>query len=295
MKKPRVAVIGTGIMGAGMAERLLDQAFEVDIWDRSPAATSRLVERGAKVQSKPSDAVESGDVVITMLPTAAIVEDVMIGQKVLAAMRPNAVWAQMGTIGVEGTERLTTNAAAERPQVDFVDAPVSGTRAPARNGQLIILASGPERARATVQPVFEALGQNVMWLGAAGVGTRMKLILNTWLAFEIEAAAEIREITQRLGVPYQAVVDTVRGGPMASPLALARLEKMQKGDQSVDFPLEWALKDLDLVTQAAGPRAAPATHAIAERWRDLVAQGLGRRDVTVAGLSVTQDPAATTQ
>jgi 3-hydroxyisobutyrate dehydrogenase len=153
----------------------------------------------------------------------------------------------------------------------------------------MILASGPDRARAVLQTVFEALGQRVMWLGRAGMGMRMKLILNTWLAFEIEAAAEIRESAERLGVSYEALVDTVRGGPMASPLALARLDKMEKGDDSIDFPLEWALKDLDLTTQATGVDAVPVAHAIAERWRDLASSGLGRRDVTAARLGFTRD------
>lgn len=290
MEKPRVAVIGTGIMGAGMAERLLDQGFAVDVWDRTAATTAGIAQRGAMAHSRPADAVGSADIVITMLPTAPALEDVMFGQEVLSAMRPNAVWAQMATIGLDGTDRVNKKAAAQRPDVDFVDAPVSGTRGPARNGQLVILASGPEPARATAQPVFDALGQKVTWLGRAGMGMRMKLILNTWLAFEIEAAAEIREASERLDVPYQTLVDTVRGGPMASPLALARLDKMQKEDDSVDFPLEWALKDLDLTAQAAGPDATPVAHAIAERWRGLVVQGLGRRDVTAARLGFTRNP-----
>lgn len=292
MEKPRVAVIGTGIMGGGMAERLLEQGFAVDVWDRTPATANRIAERGATAHPQPADAVASADVVITMLPTAVALEDVMLGQKVLAAMQPKTIWAQMGTIGLDGTERLITETARQRPDVDFVDAPVSGTRGPARNGQLVVLASGPERARATAQPVFDAVGQKVMWLGPAGIGMRMKLILNTWLAFEIEAAAEIREAAERLDVPYQALVDTVRGGPMASPLALARLDKMQNGDDSVDFPLEWALKDLDLTAKAAGAGTTPIAHAIAERWRGLVAQGLGRRDVTAARLGFPRDLSA---
>jgi 3-hydroxyisobutyrate dehydrogenase len=289
MEKPRVAIIGAGIMGAGMAERLLDQGFAVDVWDRTPASAARIAERGAIAHGQPADAVAAAGVVITMLPTTAVLEAVMLEQRVLDAMRPNSVWAQMGTIGVDGTERLITESGSRRPDVDFVDAPVSGTRGPARSGQLIILASGRDRARPVVQAVFEALGQRVMWLGRAGMGTRMKLILNTWLAFEIEAAAEIRESAERLGVSYEALVDTVRGGPMASPLALARLDKMQKGDDSIDFPLEWALKDLDLTTQATGAGAVPVAHAIAERWRGLVADGLGRRDVTAVRLGFTGD------
>jgi 3-hydroxyisobutyrate dehydrogenase len=286
MEGPRVAIIGTGIMGGAMAERLLDQSFAVDVWDRTAATAAHIAERGAAAHGQPGDAVAAADVVITMLPTAAVLEDVMLAQKVLDAMRSGSVWAQMGTIGVDATDRLTTETANRRPDVDFVDAPVSGTRGPARNGQLTILASGPDHARSVVQAVFEALGQKVVWLGRAGMGMRMKLILNTWLAFEIEAAAEIRESTERLGVSYEALVDTVRGGPMASPLALARLDKMQKRDESIDFPLEWALKDLDLTMRATGRDAIPVAGAIAERWRGLVARGYGRSDVTAARLGL---------
>ena len=289
MEKPRVAIIGTGIMGAGMAERLLEQGFAVDVWDRTAATAARIANRGAIAHERPTDAVAAADIVISMLPTAAVLAAVMLEQRVLDAMRPNSVWAQMGTIGLDGTEGLIRETLNRRPDVDFVDAPVSGTRGPARRGQLIILASGPDRARAIVQPVFETLGQRVIWLGRAGMGMRMKLILNTWLAFEIEAAAEIRESAERLGVSYEALVDTVQGGPMASPLALARLDKMQKGDDSIDFPLEWALKDLDLTTLATGPGAIPVASAIAERWRGLVADGLGRRDVTAARLGFKRD------
>ncbi len=289
MDKPRVAIIGVGIMGGAMAERLLDQGFVVDVWDRTAATAARIAERGAVAHGQPVDAVAAAGVVITMLPTAAVLENVMLEHQVLNGMRPGSVWAQMGTIGVDATDRLITETVNRRPDVHFVDAPVSGTRGPARNGQLTILASGPDQARAVVQAVFEALGQKVLWLGRAGMGMRMKLVLNTWLAFEIEAAAEIRESTERLGVSHEALLDTVRGGPMASPLALARLDKMQKGDDTIDFPLEWALKDLDLTTQAAGMGAIPVAAAIAERWRGLVAEGFGRRDVTAARLGFRPD------
>lgn len=284
MNKPRVAVIGTGIMGAGMAERLLDQGFSVDVWDRTPVVAARVAERGAIAHAEAQDAVRAANVVITMLPTAPAVSEVMLGQKVLEAMRPNGIWAQMATVGLDAVETLVQEVAKRRPDVDFVDAPVSGTREPARNGQLVILASGAERVRATAQPVFEALGQRVLWLGSAGMGMRLKLILNTWLAFEIELAAEIRETAERLGVPYDRLVDTLHGSPMASALAVARLDKMQKADDTVDFPLEWALKDLDLTAAGAGADAVPIGRAIADRWRGLVAQGLGRRDVTAVRL-----------
>lgn len=289
--KPKIALLGTGIMGAGMAERLVDLGFTVDVWDRTPTATAQLAERGAGTHEAARDAVRSADVVITMLATGAAVADVMLNQGVLMAMPEGAIWVQMGTIGVEGTERLIAEVASRRTQVSFVDAPVSGTRDPARNGQLTILASGPDLAQATLQPVLEALGQRVLWVGRAGMGSRLKLVLNTWLAFEVEAAAEASATADRLGVPYETLLRAVQGGPLASATALARLAKMEGSDHSPQFPLEWALKDLDLVAEAIGRDAIPVAGAIAERWRALVSHGVGRLDVSAARLGLTADDA----
>lgn len=293
--KPRIALLGTGIMGAGMAERLLDLGFTVDVWDRTPTATAHLAKRGASAYENANDAVRGADVVITILATGTAVTDVMLRQNVLLATREGAIWVQMGTIGVEGTERLIAEVASRRPQISFVDAPVSGTRDPARNGQLTILASGPDAAQATLQPVFEALGQRVLWVGPAGMGSRLKLVLNTWLAFEVEAAAEASATADRLGVSYETLLSAVRGGPLASATALARLAKMEKSDHSPQFPLEWALKDLDLVAEAIGRDPIPAAGAIAERWRVLVGRGLGRLDVSAARLGLTVDDAGSVE
>jgi 3-hydroxyisobutyrate dehydrogenase len=290
--KPRVAVLGTGIMGAGMAERLLDQGFFVDVWDRTPAAAAPLAERGATPHAEAAEAVRRADVAVTMLATGEAVTDVMLRHDVLDAIAPGGVWAQMATIGIEATENFIAEVADRRPEVAFVDAPVTGTRDPARTGQLTILASGPDRARATLEPVFQALGQRVLWLGPPGLGTRLKLVLNTWLAFEVEAVAEASATADRLGVPYEALLDAVRGGSLASGTALARLAKMEKSDHSPQFPLEWALKDLDLTAAATGPDAVPVATAIADRWRGLVGEGLGRLDVSAARFGLTSETSA---
>jgi 3-hydroxyisobutyrate dehydrogenase len=292
-ERPHVAVLGTGIMGAGMAERLLDEGFPVAVWDRTPAAAAPLVERGAAAYADPTQAVSRADIVVTMLATGDAVTDLMLRRNVLDSVRPDGIWVQMGTIGVEAIERLISEVADRRPDVSLVDAPVSGTRAPARNGQLTILASGPDGACTTLEPVFRALGQRVLWLGGAGLGTRLKLVLNTWLAFEVEAVAEASAAADRLGIPSDALLAAVEGGPLASATALARLAKMERSDHSAQFPLEWALKDLDLTATATGPDAIPIASAIAERWRGLVGQGLGRLDVSAARLGLTSDAAAT--
>src|SRR5437868_11879402 len=282
--RPVVALLGAGTMGSGMAQRMLDLEFPVTVWNRTPVAV--LAERGANLPAKPAEAVADAEVVVTMLPTADAVEDVMLRGRTLDVLRTNATWAQMGTIGVQATERLAAEVARRRPDVAFVDAPVSGSREPARNGRLLILASGPDRAHRSVDAVFAALGQRTLWLGSAGTASRLKLVLNAWLAFEIEAAAEASALAERLGIPYAVLADAVVGGPLASATALAKLAKMERGDYSADFSLEWALKDLDLALAASGAETTPVVMAIAERWRRLVAQGHGHFDISAARLGL---------
>jgi 3-hydroxyisobutyrate dehydrogenase len=286
---PRIVLLGAGTMGAGIAERLLDKGFAVDVWNRTPGPAARLAERGATAYTQAAQAVAIADVVLTMLPTGEVVKEVMLDQSTLHALRPGTVWAQMGTIGIGNTENLQSEIARQRPDVAFVDAPVSGSREPARNGRLLILASGPERARPILGPVFEALGRP-LWLGEAGAGSRMKLVLNTWLAFEVEAAAEVSAVAAHLGVPYQALLDAVTGGTLASGVAMTKLAKIERGDYLADFSLEWALKDLDLMQQAAGTEVLPVAGVIAERWRRLVSEGYGRLDISAARMGLDPTP-----
>ena len=224
-----------------------------------------------------------------MLPTAAVVNDVMVDGGVLGAMAEGAVWAQMGTIGVDATLQLDASVRGRRPDVMFVDAPVSGSTIPAERGELVVLASGPEEAARAVDPVFAVVGRRTVWLGRAGGGSRMKLVLNTWLAFEVEAAAEIAALANAFGIPDDTLTDTVAGSPLVSPFAAAKLAKMQAQDDSPQFSLEWALKDLDLVADAAPPGAVPVARAIADRWGRLVARGAGRLDVSAARLGLGGD------
>jgi 3-hydroxyisobutyrate dehydrogenase len=287
---PRVAVLGVGTMGGGMARRLLDEGFAVDVWNRSRGPAAALAEAGATAHSDAAEAAARADILLTMLPTADAVSEVVLRGGVLDALRTGTTWAQMGTIGIEATERLAAEVARRRPDVAFVDAPVSGSREPARTGRLVILASGPDEAPRILEPVFSALGQRTVWLGPAGRGSRMKLVANTLLAFEVEAVAEVDALATRLGVPYADVVEAVSGGPLASVTEMAKLAKMDSGDHSADFSLEWALKDLDLALAAAGAGAAPVTAAIADRWRGLVQHGYGRLDVSAARLGLDAEP-----
>jgi 3-hydroxyisobutyrate dehydrogenase len=282
----RVTVIGTGTMGTAVVHRLLAAGATVNVWNRSPGPARELAALGAQVHAGPRAAVNGAAVVLSLLPTGDITRSVMLGRGVITALAPGAVWAQMGTIGIDATTALNASVTARRPDVRFVDAPVSGSRAPAEAGELLVLGSGPESAKPVVLPILSALGRRTLWLGPAGAGTRMKLVMNTWLAFEVEAAAEASALADHLGIESGVLADALSGSPLVSPLAASKLRKIQTADDHPDFSLGWALKDLELAESAAAAGGIPVAGAISRRWRVLADHGAAGLDVSAARLGL---------
>jgi 3-hydroxyisobutyrate dehydrogenase len=287
-----VAVIGAGIMGAAMTRNLVAAGLVTRVWDRSAAATGPLGEAGAVVAASAREAAAGAGVVITMLPTAEAVESVIFDDGVAAAFADGCAWAQMGTIGVEATLRIRDRLAAQRPGVLLVDAPVSGSKGPAEQGQLLILASGPAAAADLVDPVFAILGRKTVWLGEAGQGSLMKIIVNAYMSILIEGVAETMELADQLGIGHQQLADCIAGGPLDAPIADAKLHKMDRGDYGAEFPLEWALKDVDLAIGAVGGQAPPLLAALSAQWHAAVAAGHGRQDISAARLALGSGSAA---
>jgi 3-hydroxyisobutyrate dehydrogenase len=284
---PLVSVLGTGIMGSAIARRLVGAGVRTTVWDRSPTATTPLREAGTEVARSPDAAVQGAAIVITMLPTAEVVDEVIFGGKVSDAFAPGAVWAQMGTIGLDAITDLAARLGKVRPDVLLVDAPVSGSKGPAEAGQLLILASGPTEAQAIVQPVFSAIGRKTVWLGDAGQGSRMKLVVNAYMSALIEGVAEALELADRLGVDSSRLAEAIEGGPLDAPIADAKLHKMERGDFAPEFPLEWALKDVDLALAAGGDARLPMLRTLSRQWRAAVDAGHGREDVSAARIALT--------
>jgi len=196
----------------------------------------------------------------------------------------------MGTIGVEATAETAVQLGKLRPDVLFVDAPVSGSKGPAEQGQLLILASGPDAARAPLSRPFAAIGRNTVWLGRAGQGSRLKLVVNGYMSTLIEGVAEAVELARRLGIDVTALEAAIAGGPLDAPIADAKLHKITRGEYAPEFPLEWALKDVDLALAAGGGDGTglPLLAALSRQWHAAVADGHGREDVSAARLQLEQ-------
>ncbi|MBV8349762.1 MAG: NAD(P)-dependent oxidoreductase, partial [Mycolicibacterium sp.] len=166
-------------------------------------------------------------------------------------------------------------------------APVSGSKEPAEKGQLLILASGPPSAAEITRPVFSVVAGTSKWKGDAGPGSRMKLVVNAYMSILTEGVAEALELATRLGIDTVKLDDAIEGGPLDAPIADAKLHKMERGDYSPEFPLQWALKDVDLAIGAAPGARLPLLAALSRQWRSAVEAGHGREDVSAARLGLT--------
>jgi 3-hydroxyisobutyrate dehydrogenase len=275
------AFLGLGTMGRGMATSALRGGIPTIVWNRRPEAARDLAELGADVAETATDAARRAQIVVTMVTDADAVISIARDHGMLAALAPGSIWVQMSTIGVAGIERVAAMVDAERPDVTLIDAPVSGSKIPAEQGQLTIFASGPDEARSRVAPLFEALGQRTIWVGAAGAGSRLKLVNNTWLAFATEAVATSVALARHVGLETDKVVDALGDSPLVSPWQAAKLQRIAKGDYSTQFALSLALKDVHLVLQAADDERFTALASLADEWQQAVDDGFGDQDLTV--------------
>lgn len=281
-----VCILGAGAMGSAMATNLLGKAFNVRTWDRTREKADALRSIGAVPFADAGEAVRDADAVITMLADGPAVISTM--ERALPAMRSGAAWVQMSTVGVPATTQAI-ELARSRSDIAFVDAPVSGSVGPARAGALIILASGPKPAIDTLQPLFAALGQKTIWLGDAGAGSRMKLVLNSWLATVVEGTAEIATLAKTLGVPLDRLSECLQGGALDAPMVHAKLNKIAAGAFDPEFSLANAAKDVRLALQAEarGGVPLPMLDALEREWERALSLGYGDRDVSAVYLALT--------
>jgi 3-hydroxyisobutyrate dehydrogenase len=269
----KVAVLGTGIMGGGMARNLVRAGHDVRVWNRTREKAAAI--DGASVADTPGEAARGADVLVTMLADGPAVDTAVD----LAGFE--GVWAQMSTVGVDWTERLA--ARAREHGVDFVDAPVTGSRQPAETGELNVLAAGPRDER--VDAVFDAVASRTTWLGEPPAATRMKLLFNTHVLLSLPALAETLTLARELGVEPEVFLDAIAGGPTDSVYTQTRGRAMAKGDFAPNFPLELGRKDLALAIDAA-QRELPIADAALDAYDRAIAHGHGRDDMTavIAGV-----------
>lgn len=271
-----VAVLGTGIMGGAMAKNLLASGMDVRVWNRSKERAEPLADDGAKVADSPAEAAEGADFLITMLPNADVTAEV-VGDGALENLADGAVWIQTGTVGVEGDEKLQE--VARGRGVTYVDAPVLGTKQPAENGELIVLASGPDEAKEKCSSVFEAIGKKTMWVGTAGAGSRLKLVTNNWILGLLATLGETVAFSKELDVDPNQFLEAIGDGPLDLPYAQIKAPMMIDGEYPTSFPLKLASKDAGLVLEASDSLPMKVSEAAAALFDNAIEAGHGDEDM----------------
>ncbi|HVL84177.1 MAG TPA: NAD(P)-dependent oxidoreductase [Pseudonocardia sp.] len=278
---PTVALLGTGIMGAGMARNVLAAGLALRVWNRTAEKTRPLVDVGAEPAADPATAVRGADVVVTMLGDGADVRAVM--EQAAPGLAAGQVWAQTTTVGVAPFAELA--AFADEHGLLLVDAPVVGTRAPAEQGTLLVLAAGNPAARGAAEPVFDAIGRRTVWLAddaAGAAASRLKLVVNSWVLAVTAAAGEAVALAEGLGVDPQAFLDAVAGGPLELPYLQLKATAMLARDWTTSFSVANAAKDAGLVVDAAEAAGVRLDVAAAARERLRRAEAAGHGDADMA-------------
>ncbi|MFJ4715226.1 NAD(P)-dependent oxidoreductase [Streptomyces sp. NPDC088785] len=279
-----VAVLGTGIMGAAMARSLARAGHTVRAWNRSRDKAEPLTADGVHVADTPAGAVTGADTILTMLHDGPAALDVMT--RAADGLRPGAAWMQSTTAGVEAITRLADF--ADRNRLVFFDAPVLGTRRPAEQGELLVLAAGPTAHRAAIAPVLDAVGTRTVWTGedgAAGSATRLKLVANSWVLAATNAAGEVLALAEALGVDPDHFFDAIAGGGLDLPYLRMKADLVREDRLTpAQFAVDTAAKDARLIVEAgrAGGVRLDVAEASAARLARAAEQGHGDEDMAAA-------------
>lgn len=280
------AVLGTGLMGAPLAERLLSHGFRVRVWNRTSEKAQALAGAGATVASTPEEAVSGAEAVVTMLADGAAVEEVVTGGAVLPTMRgQGSVWIQSSTVGPSAATQLAELAATA--DVAFVDAPVIGAPADARRGELVVLAAGAPAEVDRVQPLLDAFGSRTIRLPEAGAASALKLVVNNWLLTVIESLAETLAYAEALSLDPDVFVKAMlqsSHGKFVREVGEAMLGR----EHPLSFSLRLAAKDMRLVLEAAGGLELPIAAATHRRFQAATDSGHGEDDLLAAYLVASE-------
>ncbi|MFE4795163.1 NAD(P)-dependent oxidoreductase [Streptomyces sp. NPDC056708] len=247
-QRPTVAVLGTGIMGSGMARSLLRAGLDVRAWNRTQAKAAPLAADGATVTDTEEEAVRGADVILTMLNDGPAVAAALTAAS--PGLRAGQVLLQSSTVGLDATTDLARQ--AMDAGLVYLDAPVSGTKQPAEQGTLTVFVSGPSTARASVNAVLDAIGQRTVWVAETpGAASRLKLVVNTWVITMVNNIAECLNLAEGLRIDPHTFLDVMKGGPLDSAYLQGKSAAVLSGDLTPSFALSTALKDTRLILDAA--------------------------------------------
>lgn len=272
----KIAYLGMGIMGSGMAANLVDAGHDVTVWNRTKQKCKPLEEKGAKVADTPSDAIAGAEVVMYCLADDDAVSDVVFGEDgLLAGAAAGQLFVDMSTVHPDTSRREAT--AYEAKEASFVDAPVFGTKPHAAGGELWIVAGGSRDDMDRLKPLFEPISQSVHHMGDVGKGASMKLVGNMVVASMMETLGEAMTLAKKADLPMDEVLEVLDETDFQSPLFKGVGSSVLDRNFETSFALKWMLKDANLIAAFARDLnvPAPAASVVCEQLKASVNQGWG--------------------
>jgi 3-hydroxyisobutyrate dehydrogenase/glyoxylate/succinic semialdehyde reductase len=273
-----VGFIGLGIMGNGMAGNLLKHDVPLIVHNRTPGKAELLLDDGAEWAARPRD-VATAEVLFTMLAHPEAVRATALGADgFLDHMKPGALWVDCSTVHPRFSREMA-QAAAQR-NINFVDAPVTGTKPQAIEAQLVFFVGGRDEDIAVCRPYFDMMGRHVVHVGGHGMGTSLKVVINSLLAAAMATFAESAALGQALGLSEEILFNTLIGGPVTAPFLAMKREKMVTDDYDVQFPLQWMHKDVLMTAEAAKDVEfeMPLSAAVRSAYHAAIQDSLGSLD-----------------
>jgi len=277
--RERVGFIGMGIMGVPMTRNLLKAGYPVTIWNRDASKCGALESAGAQTVSTPAELASATDIVILMVTGPEAIDEILPGQTgLLAGNVAGKILINMSTVPPAFSRELS--ARLKPSGIDFLDAPVSGSRIPAEEGTLIILAGGNKTTVTRLEPLFLSMGKKVVYCGEAGLGSAMKMSINLLLATMMEGLCEAVNLGRKCGLETEVILDTIMAGPMACNYFSLKAGMLMSGEYPPQFPFKHMAKDLRFVLATADTYDArvPLVRANMELFEAGLSSGLSEMD-----------------
>ena len=274
-----VGFIGLGIMGSRMAANLRTHRYNLVVFNRTRGSAEALLRAGATWGSSPTALARQVDVLFTMLPTPeAVKASALDADGFLHGLRPGSIWVNCGTVNPSLAREMA--AAARSKRVRYLDTPVAGSKDVAARGELLFMVGGDAADLEVCRPLLLCMGQRIVHVGAIGLGSALKMVNNLLGAVAMAAFAEGAALGQALGVPRDAIFDTLIGGPMTPPMLSGKRTKIEQGTYDADFSLRWMQKDLHLASVSAYEAgvAMPVVNVTKEIYRLAMRHGLADLD-----------------
>lgn len=276
----KLGFVGLGIMGNALAANLVKAGFDVTVWNRTSAKCEPLALLGAKIASSPRATAEASDIIFAMMATPSAVESVRDGgDGIVAGLKPGKGYVDMSTIDVE-TSKESARLAKERGAM-FLEAPVAGSRKPAEDGQLTIMAAGDRELYDRSLPALAKMGKKLLFLGDVGNGARMKLANNLVMGGMMAAFAEGMALASLSGLELSQLLEVLDAGALSNSMFRLKGAVVAENDSfPAAFPLKHMQKDLRLALRLAEQVDLPlfSTATVNELFKEAVSHGLGDSD-----------------